>query len=60
MDSVALHTIKAYLYDNALTKDDVNDYVARVSSEHSLSVQQIADSAALRGTAVFDKILEVK
>ncbi|MDR1121567.1 MAG: DUF4469 domain-containing protein [Dysgonamonadaceae bacterium] len=44
-----LHKIRAYLYDNALTKDDVNDYIALVSSEHSLSVKQIAEIAALRG-----------
>jgi hypothetical protein len=50
MDAV-LHRIKAYLYDNALTKEDVNDYVARVSSEHSLSVQQIAETATSRGGA---------
>jgi hypothetical protein len=49
--SNVLHTIKAYLYDNALTKDDVNDYVARVSSEHSLSIKQIAETAASRGGA---------
>jgi hypothetical protein len=46
-----LHRIKAYLYDNALTKDDVNDYVARVNSEHSLSVKQIAETATSRGGA---------
>jgi hypothetical protein len=46
-----LHRIKAYLYDNALTKDDVNDFVARVNSEHSLGVKQIAEIAALRGGA---------
>jgi hypothetical protein len=46
-----LHRIKAYLYDNALTKDNVNDLVARVSSEHSLSVKQIAETATSRGGA---------
>jgi hypothetical protein len=46
-----LHRIKAYLYDNPLTKDDVNDYVARVSSEYSLNVKQIAETAASRGGA---------
>jgi hypothetical protein len=44
-----LHRIKAYLYDNPLTKDDVNDYVARVSSEYSLNVKQITAAAAIRG-----------
>jgi hypothetical protein len=46
-----LHRIKAHLYDNALTKDDVNDYIARVNSEHSLSVKQIAETAVARGGA---------
>jgi hypothetical protein len=46
-----LHRIKAYLYNNALTKDDVNDLVARVSSEESLTVRQIAESASERGGA---------
>jgi hypothetical protein len=46
-----LHRIKAYLYDNPLTEKDLNDYVARVSSEHSLSVKQVAEAAASRGGA---------
>ncbi|MDR2683089.1 MAG: DUF4469 domain-containing protein [Dysgonamonadaceae bacterium] len=46
-----LHRIKAYLYDNPLTKDDANDYVARVSSEQSLNVRQVAESAVARGGA---------
>jgi hypothetical protein len=50
MESI-LHRIKTHLYDNALTKDDVNDFVARVNSEHSLSVKQIAEMATLRGDA---------
>jgi hypothetical protein len=45
------HRIKAYLYDNPLTKDDVNDYAARESSEQSLSVEQIAETAVNRGGA---------
>ncbi|GHT82386.1 hypothetical protein FACS189467_7590 [Bacteroidia bacterium] len=45
-----LHTIKAHLYDNALTEDP-NDYVARVSSERSLSIKDICESAATRGGA---------
>ncbi|GHT65706.1 hypothetical protein FACS189452_00300 [Bacteroidia bacterium] len=35
-----LHTIKAHLYNNALTEDP-NDYVARVSAERSLSIKDI-------------------
>jgi hypothetical protein len=50
MESI-LHRIKAHLYDNALTKDDENDFVARVNSEHSLNVKQIAETATLRGGA---------
>jgi len=45
-----LHTIKASLYDNALTENP-NDFIARVSSERSLSVKDIAGSAATRGGA---------
>jgi hypothetical protein len=50
-NSTILHRIKAYLYNNALTEENPNDYVARVSSEHSLNVGQIAESAATRGGA---------
>jgi hypothetical protein len=50
MDAV-LHRIKAYLYENGLTKDDENDFIARVSSEESLTVGQIARSAFERGKA---------
>jgi hypothetical protein len=46
-----LHRIKAYLYKNALTQEDANDYIARVSSENSLNVKQIAESAVARGGA---------
>lgn len=28
-----LHKIKAFLYDNVLTKDNPNNYIARKSSE---------------------------
>ncbi|MDR2064721.1 MAG: DUF4469 domain-containing protein [Prevotellaceae bacterium] len=45
-----LHKIKAYLYSNALT-DNPNDYIARVSSERSLSVNDICESAITRGGA---------
>ena len=47
---MALHKVKAYLYDNALT-DDPNDLVARVQSERSLSVKDICQTAATRGGA---------
>ncbi|MDR0412231.1 MAG: DUF4469 domain-containing protein [Dysgonamonadaceae bacterium] len=46
-----LHRIKAYLYDNPLTKENPSDLVARVDSEVSLSVKDIAESAVLRGGA---------
>jgi hypothetical protein len=44
------HSIKANLYDNPLT-DDPNDFVARVSSERTLSVEDICASATSRGGA---------
>ena len=46
-----LHTIKAYLYDNVLTTDNPNDFIARVSSERSLGVRQICETASSRGGA---------
>lgn len=46
-----LHTIKAYLYDNVLTKDNPNDLIARTSSERSLNVKQICGAAVSRGGA---------
>ncbi len=46
-----LHKIKAYLYDNYLTKDNPNDYIARVSSERSLNIEEICLSAVMRGGA---------
>ncbi|GAA5098837.1 DNA-binding domain-containing protein [Chryseobacterium ginsengisoli] len=46
-----LHKIKAYLYDNLLTKDNPNDFIARTVSERSLNVKQICESAANRGGA---------
>jgi len=46
-----LHKIKAYLYDNTLTKDNPNDYIARTISERSLNVKQICETAANRGGA---------
>ena len=46
-----LHKIKAYLYDNTLTKDNPNDFIARTASERSISVKQICEAAASRGGA---------
>jgi len=46
-----LHKIKAYLYDNVLTKDNPNDFTARTISERSLNVKQICQSAVSRGGA---------
>ncbi len=37
-----LHRIKAYLYDNVLTKDNPNDFIARTVSERSLNVTAAA------------------
>ncbi|MDR1984449.1 MAG: DUF4469 domain-containing protein [Prevotellaceae bacterium] len=45
-----LHKIRAWLYDNMLTENP-NDYVARVNSERSLSVNDICESAVARGGA---------
>jgi hypothetical protein len=45
-----LHKIKAFLYENFLTSNP-NDYVARVSSERSLNVPEICQSAVSRGGA---------
>lgn len=49
MDTI-LHRIKAYLYENLLTEDP-NDFIARVSSERSLSIRDVAGSAISRGGA---------
>lgn len=46
-----LHRIKAYLYDNVLTKDNPNDFIARTVSERSLNVKQICEAAVTRGGA---------
>ena len=46
-----LHKIKAYLYDNVLTKDNPNDFIARTVSERSLNVKQICEAAVNRGGA---------
>jgi len=46
-----LHRIKAYLYDNLLTRDNPNDFIARTISERSLNVKQICEAAVNRGGA---------
>jgi hypothetical protein len=46
-----LHKIKAWLYDNLLTKDNPNDYIARVSAERTLNIREICESAVARGGA---------
>jgi hypothetical protein len=45
------HSIKAKLYDNALTTDDTNDLVARVLSERSRGIKSICETAVARGGA---------
>jgi len=45
-----LHRVKAYLYDNLLTEDP-NDFTARVSSERTLNVADVCNSAVTRGGA---------
>jgi hypothetical protein len=45
------HQIKAYLYDNALTLDNPNDFTAKVNSERSLTVKQTCETAVSRGGA---------
>jgi hypothetical protein len=46
-----LHRIKAHLYDNVLTKDDLHDYIARVASERTLNIKQVCEAAVSRGGA---------
>ena len=43
------HKIRAYLYDNLLTQDNPNDFIARVSSERSLNTKEVCTSAVARG-----------
>jgi hypothetical protein len=49
--ATVLHRLKAWLYPNLLTKDDPNDYTARVEAERSLGIQEICESAVVRGGA---------
>jgi hypothetical protein len=46
-----LHTIKAWLYRNLLTKDNPNDYILRVNPERSLGIKDVCESAVARGGA---------
>ncbi|MFT3737250.1 MAG: DNA-binding domain-containing protein [Breznakibacter sp.] len=50
MEVTIKHSVKAYLYDNLLT-DDPNDFSARVSSERTLGIEDICQSAVSRGGA---------
>ncbi len=45
------HKIRAYLYDNVLTKDNPNDFIARIISERSLNIKQVCEMAISRGGA---------
>ncbi|MDR1340400.1 MAG: DUF4469 domain-containing protein [Prevotellaceae bacterium] len=47
--ATVLHKIRAFLYDNPLTKENPNDLIARVSSERSLGVTDVCDTAVSRG-----------
>ena len=44
------HKMKGWLYDNVLTENP-NDFMLRIASEASLSVDDISRSAAKRGGA---------
>jgi hypothetical protein len=50
MANNVLHRVKAWLYNNPLT-DDPEDYSARVSSERSLGIADICNTAVNRGGA---------
>ncbi|MDR1259012.1 MAG: DUF4469 domain-containing protein [Tannerellaceae bacterium] len=43
------HRIRAYLYENPLTRDKKTDYIARIVSDRSLSVHQLCKMACDRG-----------
>jgi hypothetical protein len=49
--AVIFHKIKAWLYRNVLTKDNPNDYIARVAAERTVNTQEICESAVVRGGA---------
>ena len=48
---MAKNKIRAYLYDNALTTDDLHDFIARAEIMKSLTVKDICESASERGGA---------
>ncbi|MDR1370381.1 MAG: hypothetical protein LBJ72_09715 [Dysgonamonadaceae bacterium] len=50
-----LHRIKVCLYDNPLTKEDLTDYVARVSSE-----QWFTGCMRSNYTSVWDRTTQTK
>jgi hypothetical protein len=54
----ALHTIKAWLYDNPLTRDNPNDYIARVRSDRSLSISDICQLAETGATII--QVVDIK
>ncbi|MDR2764024.1 MAG: DUF4469 domain-containing protein [Tannerella sp.] len=45
------HRIKVWLYRNLLTRDNPNDYIARVNAERSLGIGDVCESAVTRGGA---------
>jgi hypothetical protein len=49
--STIWHNIKVWLYLNLLTQTNPNDYVARVASDKTLSIQEICEAAVGRGGA---------
>ncbi|MDR1120529.1 MAG: DUF4469 domain-containing protein [Dysgonamonadaceae bacterium] len=49
--ATVLHRIRAFLYDNPLTKENPNDMIARVISERSLDVHDVCETAVSRGGA---------
>jgi hypothetical protein len=46
-----LHRINTWLFPNALTTENPNDFTARGSSEKSLNVRQVCEAAVARGGA---------
>ncbi|MDR2065030.1 MAG: hypothetical protein LBP85_04905 [Prevotellaceae bacterium] len=68
--ATVLHKIKAWLYDNLLTQDNPNNYIARVYSERSLGMSDICEMEVTTQyavgyvlkeprTAMLDKLLTV-
>lgn len=46
-----LHKVKAYLYENHLSKEPNPGLIARTSSERTINVRQICQAAVTRGGA---------